>query len=187
MFCAYGFALLPAALHAASLLPVYPPPFPSFDIDAQDINDAGVVTGGVAAGNGGYSGMASNIQPLGKPTGYDYFSGFGINNSGQVAGNAMVLSNTYWHAAVANPDGTFQDLGTLGGKSSYATAISDNGWVTGYSEIAGNLGMRAFLYANGVMEDLGTLGYAPAVGELSKAFDTAETMLLFTATASCRI
>lgn len=51
------------------------------------------------------------------------------------------------------------DLGTLGGDHSAATALNNSGQVTGWSEVVpGNTGVvHAFIYSNGVMQDLGTL------------------------------
>jgi len=49
------------------------------------------------------------------------------------------------------------DLGTLGGDNSYGRAINDKGQVTGFSEISGGYD-RAFIYSDGRMSDLGTLG-----------------------------
>lgn len=56
-------------------------------------------------------------------------------------------------AATYNP----QNLGTLGGSTSIARAISSNGLVAGYSTTATGT-THAFLWQNGVMQDLGTLG-----------------------------
>jgi probable HAF family extracellular repeat protein len=78
-----------------------------------------------------------------------------INGLGELAG---VSAN---HAAIWK-SGVMTDLGTLGGEYSYATAISDTGYVGGQS--AANLGhddhvrVHAFIWFNGEMKDLGTFG-----------------------------
>jgi probable HAF family extracellular repeat protein len=48
------------------------------------------------------------------------------------------------------------DLGTLGGSYSYAYDINNSGQIVGYATNSSNV-QRAFLYANGTMQDLGTL------------------------------
>jgi probable HAF family extracellular repeat protein len=50
-----------------------------------------------------------------------------------------------------------KDLGTLG-TSGVAEGISDRGWVTGDATLAGNQSVHAFLWRDGVMTDLDTLG-----------------------------
>jgi probable HAF family extracellular repeat protein len=50
------------------------------------------------------------------------------------------------------------DLGTLGGTYSNAYGINNNGWVTGMSTLPGDTEVHTFLWRNGVMHDLGTLG-----------------------------
>jgi probable HAF family extracellular repeat protein len=60
------------------------------------------------------------------------------------------------------------DLGTLGGvrtTSEGFPGINSFGQVTGYSYVSGNGAQHAFLYSNGVMRDLGTLGGANSYGE----------------------
>ena len=51
-----------------------------------------------------------------------------------------------------------KDLGTLGGREGVAEGISDRGWVVGSANLAGDQSGHAFLWRNGVMTDLGTLG-----------------------------
>jgi probable HAF family extracellular repeat protein len=70
---------------------------------------------------------------------------------------ALVLVGS--SAAVATPAVTgyhLVDLGTLGGESSYATAINDRGWVVGRSQVADG-SYHGFLWRHGRMTDLGTL------------------------------
>jgi probable HAF family extracellular repeat protein len=55
------------------------------------------------------------------------------------------------------------DLGTLGGKDSWASAINDSGQVVGGSYLAGDQNNHAFLYKDGKMTDLGTLGGTSSV------------------------
>jgi probable HAF family extracellular repeat protein len=89
-----------------------------------------------------------------------------INNSGQVAGDAQTLA---WQAGTSVPvpgpyhafvwDGIqMQDLGTLGGNSSHAIAMNNNGQVIGNSDTASGYS-HAFLWDSiHGMQDLGTLG-----------------------------
>src|SRR5215216_1335380 len=69
-----------------------------------------------------------------------------------VAG-ASASAGTHW---------TLVDVGTLGGPGSYGTAISDSGLVVGCSDVMPG-GVHAFIYRDGVMQDLGT-GVASAAG-----------------------
>ena len=51
-----------------------------------------------------------------------------------------------------------KDLGTLGGTFAEAGGISNDGWVEGFSTLPGDEVAHAFLWHDGVMMDLGTLG-----------------------------
>jgi len=80
---------------------------------------------------------------------------FDIKGAGQIVGqygNTMGES----HACLWEPDGTFIDLGTLGGTYSIAWEINENAVVPGSS--FSPLGERAFHWAGGTMTDIGTLG-----------------------------
>ena len=57
------------------------------------------------------------------------------------------------------PRYAFKDLGTLGGTNTAANAINNLGQIVGQSDVIGAVTQpHAFLYSNGVMKDLGTLG-----------------------------
>src|SRR5215203_3896868 len=58
-----------------------------------------------------------------------------------------------------------EDLGTLGGSRSWASAINDSGQVVGYSYLAGDQNYHAFLYKDGKMTDLRTLGGTSSVAK----------------------
>ena len=62
-------------------------------------------------------------------------------------------------AGAASADNIYPviDLGTLGGSSSNAYGLNNAGWTVGES-VDGSGNWHAFRYANGAMEDLGTLG-----------------------------
>lgn len=68
---------------------------------------------------------------------------------------ALLLGALPPFAAAAVPRWSVVDLGTLGGPGSYATAVSDTGFVVGCSDVMPN-GVHAFIYYQGVMRDLGT-------------------------------
>jgi probable HAF family extracellular repeat protein len=83
----------------------------------------------------------------------------GVNNLGQVAGYTSDASFSPLHAFLWD-NGTFTDLGTVGGATSQALGINDTGQVVGLSEISPqNHVYHAFLWdsTNG-MQDLGTFG-----------------------------
>ena len=80
------------------------------------------------------------------------FSPTGINNSGEVIGNAQAESGG--SQAVVYSNGTLSNLGPPG---SYASGINDYGEVVGYSSMADGA-FHAFVYSGGVLKDLGTFG-----------------------------
>jgi probable HAF family extracellular repeat protein len=126
---------------------------------AWGINGSGAVVGESSVGNATRATVFSNgsVQTLGTLGGTNSY-GYGINASGQVAGLSDVGGGIQ-HGFVTGPNGTLVDIGPVnGGASSSATAINDAGAVTGYTEIDGLGDYRAFVYANGAMNILGTLG-----------------------------
>jgi probable HAF family extracellular repeat protein len=98
----------------------------------------------------------------------------GINDFGQVVGQYVTLegrSHAFWEGGamwlepVRSDSGAVQDLGTLGGITSEATAINSSSQITGTSTIGSSGNTHAFLF-NSLqgMQDLGTLGGSDAIG-----------------------
>lgn len=98
-----------------------------------------------------------------------------VNDFGQIAGASMngqvdPLVGVWEVHAVLWSDGIIRDLGTLGGNESVAFALNDSGQVSGGAlnitpdpyvslfGISGDTQVHAFLWQEGRMRDLGTLG-----------------------------
>lgn len=133
----------------------------AFFWDGGVMRDLGTLSGGYSMAtriNGvGQVLGESDGQPVvwdqGAITALGLVAAVAINDRGQVAGT--VSAGSAVHAAIWQAGGIL-DLGTLGGDSSWAAAISNSGLVVGRSRTA--LGaVHAFLWANGGMTDLGTL------------------------------
>jgi probable HAF family extracellular repeat protein len=90
---------------------------------------------------------------IGSLGGADTYA-FGVGEDGTVVGGSL-LPNGREHAFIRYPSGAWQDLGTLGGLESEATAIGSG--VTGTADIASGAS-RAFFYDGSTMRNLGTLG-----------------------------
>lgn len=126
------------------------------------INDSGQIAGQYYPGQNSitrpfvYSGgTMTDIGLLGGPQGAAYGAASGINNSGvAVGGSTLNAGNVH---AVVWSNGVMTDIGTLGGTNSAALAISNTGYVVGYSWLHGDNGRHAFIYSNGTMTDLGAL------------------------------
>jgi probable HAF family extracellular repeat protein len=75
---------------------------------------------------------------------------YGVNNFGQVTGNANIPNDAGRHAFVYDK-GTMTSLGTLGGRDSYPRYINNQGYVVGWSHFSTSSTStnRAFLYHNG--------------------------------------
>ncbi len=76
--------------------------------------------------------------------------GNAINDKGQVTGSAG-------EQAFLSTGGNLKMLGTLGGSRSVGYGINNKGQVTGAAALAGDVARHAFVYSDGVMEDLGCL------------------------------
>ena len=106
-----------------------------------------------------------------EPRRYDRSSyASGINGAGQIVGSTTRNANLQDRTTRATlwQNGSSTELGTLGGRNSYAFAINDGGAIVGYSHTTDGFS-RATLWQNGLIQDLGTLGgsysYARALNE----------------------
>jgi probable HAF family extracellular repeat protein len=81
-----------------------------------------------------------------------------LNDTGHIVGNVRVLPDAAPHAFSWQKGGQIQDLGTLGGTTSYATDVNARNQVVGFAH-ASHTAMRAFLRSGDMgLVDLGTLG-----------------------------
>jgi probable HAF family extracellular repeat protein len=99
-----------------------------------------------------------------------------INEAGEIVGNSEnglidPVSGVNQFHAVLWKDGEIMDLGTLGGTSSQASAINNRGQITGFAYNAipdpftpNGTQLRAFLWENGDMKDLGSVGGPDVLG-----------------------
>jgi probable HAF family extracellular repeat protein len=132
---------------------------------ANGVNNGGQVAGNATTSSGDthaflYSG--GTMTDIGTLGGTDSEAN-GINNSGQVVGWARTSGNAAAHAFLYNGGASpvLLDLGTLpGGFNSEAFGINNSGQVVGfvYMTDLGSAGAQdAFLYSDGLMQDLNSL------------------------------
>jgi probable HAF family extracellular repeat protein len=121
---------------------------------------------------------ASTLQSL-QNVGYEVWGGpvsqvYSISNTGIVVGKSSVgapygddLGDPASHAVIWNANGSVTDLGTIGQCNtnsgictSAAFGVNDSGQIVGVSGDSTNTNLRPFIYSNGTMTDLGTVGTA---------------------------
>ncbi len=150
---------------------------------AYDIDDAGQVVGGSTVDAQSHDHafrwqQVSGMQDLGTLGGLSSYA-FAINDAGQAVGYACCAPDTYLSHAVLWGSGGIVDLGDLDPvwpAISAAYGINDAGQVVGGSYDA-SANFHAFLWQNGSMQDLGTLGgdysAAEAINENGQVVGTA--------------
>jgi probable HAF family extracellular repeat protein len=164
------------------------------DSEALAVNDRGLAVGwsDVDAPSGDLASHAV-LWSAGTQTDLGTFVGSGdlsseaddINNSGQVVGWSDISGGEHMHAFMWS-NGTMTDLGTLGTyRDSYAVAINEAGQVVGASWSITSSGGRtrrvdhAFLWSDGTVRNLGTLGgessYATDINDSGEAVGASQT------------
>jgi len=147
------------------------------DSSSETNNDRGEVTGwSYTSFVANPSSGTPNVDPFlwspedGKMTdlgslGGTFGSPFWLNNRGQVVGASNLPGDQTFHPFLWD-GGKLNDLGTLGGYTGVAFMLNDAGEAVGYADLTPNpLGCsglscihHGFLWKDGVMTDLGTLG-----------------------------
>jgi probable HAF family extracellular repeat protein len=147
---------------------------------AYAINDRGHIVGSSrVAGNTethGFlfgSGRMTDLNPLNSGE-IQTVGPSDINNHGAVA-SGLVRDGIYTAAVLDSRTGQITSLGSLGGVAfgsfnGTATSVNDFGEAVGYSYVD-DLNRHAFLYKNGLMRDLGSLGGYSAALSINNAGD----------------
>jgi probable HAF family extracellular repeat protein len=132
---------------------------------ANSINDLGQVVGmsRIAGDSDTHAffyenGIMQDIAPINSG---DIRASFrvGLNNTGRIVSGVMV-DDTYYPAIYDRQNGQTTTLGSLGSTSGFtgvATAINDSGVAVGISHLSSGV-RHGFIYRNGAMSDLGSLG-----------------------------
>jgi probable HAF family extracellular repeat protein len=104
------------------------------------------------------------MKDLGTLGGPDSFA-WQINASGEIAGQSYIDSvpNASTGVPTTHPffighDGKMIDVGSLGGTVSWVGGLNNRGQMIGGMTLPGDAGWHPFLWSNGVLKDLGTLG-----------------------------
>ncbi|MFE0809310.1 hypothetical protein ACFW34_17765 [Streptomyces sp. NPDC058848] len=136
---------------------------------ANGLNDAGHVVGhtSVTSTDPSHAFLRRDGSTIDLGTGYgpgSMSSAEDINSAGQVVGVRSAAPEAP-RRAVLWENGTIRDLGTLGGRTgspydteSVAYAVNDGGQVVGAALPESGHPLHGFVWENGVMRDLGTLG-----------------------------
>jgi len=117
-------------------------------------NDTDDYTSGVSTTLKAYTWLSGelNVAQDGNTDPAYMSEGFDINDSGLVVGQ-MGRSNNIRPFKWSSPNGSLEDLGTLGGSQGVARSVNNAGVVVGWANTTEGA-THGFIYENGVMHDL---------------------------------
>lgn len=133
---------------------------------AYGINQNGEITGryrDAAGATHGYLLSSGQFTVLDYP-GATFTGADAISDNGDIVGRYILngVTHGFLWTRTQRPHYTVSDLGTMGGTSSNAFGLNNAGAVAGGANVAGEY-QHPFLWRNGHMTDLGTLGGPNAV------------------------
>ena len=138
---------------------------------AYGVNASGTTVGYGDLASGLFRAMIWNpdgsVTQLGTLGGANSYA-TAVNDSGQVVGHAATASG--YDNAFLEIGGVMQDLGTLDGGCSYAYGINDSGVIVGYSWSEDANNPEAFVYSDGLMQDLNSLIPSASGWQLLEAY-----------------
>lgn len=127
---------------------------------ARDINNRGQIVGFSNADDsnpvGAYAFLYANgvMTNLGTYNGASVSEATAINDNGLIVGHGWVQGS---HHALIFAGGEVRDLGTLGGRRSFAYDVNNLGQIVGESNDPDDVNYLAYIYQDGRMTDLNTL------------------------------
>jgi probable HAF family extracellular repeat protein len=143
--------VLSASSYSITLIPSAAP---SIIVEPRGINDSGEVVGDVSSGGftKAFLFTAGTLTTFAPDNVYPSVA-YAANTTGQIAGYGGQSQTAF----IYNTNGTFTQLGTLGGLSSEAFGLNDLGHAVGTSSTSAFF-PHAFLYEGGPLIGLDTLG-----------------------------
>lgn len=154
------------------------------------INDSGEVVGSSRIGGDTQlhaflyrAGVLTDLYPLNSQGLQAGSSPASINKDGRIA-SGLIVDGVYVPAVLNSKTGDLTLLGSLGGVTSFgfngvATAINGAGQTVGYSYVD-SINRHAFLYRDGVMSDIGSLG-GPSGQSIAFGINNTRTIVGFSA------